>query len=259
MAGGATTDGSAQQTVVPSRVDDSTPTAASAGVPGFDTRDYPGDAVMASWRAQSPYRWVGYYLVAPCQTGTSWQGKREALRRMGWGVAVLFIGEQAWAPGAAPPPDSVPARCTRANVTGERGAADGRAAAAAARAEGFPRRTVVYLDVERTDSVPDAQLEYARAWARALRTAGYTPGLYAHARNVGPLLAAMRGDGRRGDVPLWVAAETGFTPGTHPSASGFAEADVWQGAFDRTESWGGTALRVDVDVATSPSPSAPPR
>ena len=37
------------------------------GVPGFDTRDYPGTAAMRAWRDASPYRWVGYYLTgAPC-------------------------------------------------------------------------------------------------------------------------------------------------------------------------------------------------
>ncbi len=43
---------------------------------------------MAQRRARSPLRWVGYYLPAPCYTGTSWMGLRAALERMGWGMAV---------------------------------------------------------------------------------------------------------------------------------------------------------------------------
>ena len=57
-----------------------TSTGPMRGVPGFDTRDYPGDAVMRGWFGASPYRWVGYYLPAPCYTGTTWTGRRAALR-----------------------------------------------------------------------------------------------------------------------------------------------------------------------------------
>lgn len=231
--------------------------ASSAGVPGFDTREYPGDAVMARWREQSPYRWVGYYLPAPCHTGSSWQGRRDALETMGWGIAVLFIGEQAWAPGDEPPPDRVPVRCTRANVTAERGAADGRDASAAARAEGFPARTVLFLDVERADGVPAEQAAYAAAWARAVRAGGFAPGLYAHARNAAALRSAMSEAAPGSVVALWVAAESGFDLTRAPAASGFADAAVWQGAFDHTESWGDARLRIDQNVATSTSPSAP--
>ncbi|HEX6589816.1 MAG TPA: hypothetical protein VF039_12405, partial [Longimicrobiales bacterium] len=63
---------------------DQPPAADYRGVPGFDTRDYPGDGVMARWRETSPYRWVGYYLQAPCYTGTTWIGKRVPLEQMGW-------------------------------------------------------------------------------------------------------------------------------------------------------------------------------
>src|SRR5690606_26330838 len=38
----------------------------AAGYPGFDTSLYPGDAVARAWRQESPYRWIGYYLPAPC-------------------------------------------------------------------------------------------------------------------------------------------------------------------------------------------------
>jgi hypothetical protein len=229
-----------------------------AGVPGFDTREYPGDAAMAQWRARSPYRWVGYYLSAPCYTGRSWQGKRSALDRMGWGTAVLFVGEQDWAAGGAPPADSVPARCTRTNVTAARGAADGAEAVAAARAEGFPARTVLFLDADRTDSVSVALRSYVGRWAGAVREGGYVAGLYAHQRNAEPLRAAMRSEGAGGgSVPLWVASEAGFDLDRPPSASGVPDAEAWQGAFDVTEIWGEASLRIDRNVAASASPSAP--
>jgi hypothetical protein len=230
--------------------------AAPAGFPGFDTREYPGDAAMAQWRARSPYRWVGYYLPAPCYTGTSWTEKRAALERMGWGIAILFVGEQDWAAGAAPPADSVPARCTRSNVTAERGARDGAEAAAGARAEGFRGGSSIWLDVERTDSVGASLRGYVGSWASAVRAAGFSPGVYAHARNADELARAMR-DGDGPAAPVWVASEAGFDLALHPSASGVAGALVWQGAFDVRETWGDATLRIDRNVATSPSPSAP--
>lgn len=81
--------------------------ASAAGVPGldrtgrhlgFDTYQYPGDKVMQAWRANgSPYEWVGYYLpAAPCHKGTSWSGTRERLLDMGWGIAVIYVGQQTW-------------------------------------------------------------------------------------------------------------------------------------------------------------------
>lgn len=64
---------------------------------GFDTYQYPGDDVMKAWRQETPYEWVGYYLpAAPCHKGTSWAGKRQRLLDMGWGVAVIYVGQQTW-------------------------------------------------------------------------------------------------------------------------------------------------------------------
>ena len=71
---------------------------------GFDTYAYPGDEVMRAWRdAEVPYEWVGYYLPsAPCHKGTSWGGKRERLADMGWGVAVVYVGQQPWGEVSVP-------------------------------------------------------------------------------------------------------------------------------------------------------------
>src|SRR6202022_2755597 len=45
---------------------------------GFDTFSYPGDAAMRAWQTgDKPYKWVGYYLSAPCHTDSSWEGKRD--------------------------------------------------------------------------------------------------------------------------------------------------------------------------------------
>lgn len=64
--------------------------------PGFDTYAYPGDLAMLAWKADSHYEWVGYYLPAPCHKDDSWSGKRALLENMGWGVAVIYVGQQTW-------------------------------------------------------------------------------------------------------------------------------------------------------------------
>src|SRR5437764_2908279 len=64
---------------------------------GFDTFAYPGDDAMKAWlTADKPYSWVGYYLSAPCHTDDSWEGKRQTLTDMGWGMAVIYVGQQTW-------------------------------------------------------------------------------------------------------------------------------------------------------------------
>ena len=64
---------------------------------GFDTYAYPGDQVMWEWRHDEvPYEWVGYYLPSPCHEGKTWMGKRERLAKMGWGMAVIYVGQQTW-------------------------------------------------------------------------------------------------------------------------------------------------------------------
>ena len=72
---------------------------------GFDTYAYPGDDAMRAWREEegSPYEWVGYYLPsAPCHKGDTWEGKRQTLSDMGWGVAVIYVGQQVWSSAKKP-------------------------------------------------------------------------------------------------------------------------------------------------------------
>lgn len=69
---------------------------ATRSFPGFDTNIYPGDRAMRAWRADETYKWVGYYLPAPCHKDKSWSGKREFLKDMGWGLAVIYVGQQTW-------------------------------------------------------------------------------------------------------------------------------------------------------------------
>ena len=248
----------------PAGRDEPIPSEELRGVPGFDTREYPGDGVMARWLEYSPYRWVGYYLPAPCHTGTSWIGKRSTLRSMGWGLAALYVGEQDWQAAGAPAlADSAIAErrdCTSENLTAERGRAHAADAAATAAREGFPSGSTLFLDVERVDTVSAPLSDYVRAWVAGMLDDGrYQPGLYAHARNAEELMRIYRREWRergRPDAPrLWVAASERFDVRAAPGESGFADAHVWQGRFNTTERWGEVSLPIDVNVARTPSPS----
>jgi hypothetical protein len=235
------------------------------GVPGFDTRDYPGDAVMRRWFDASPYRWVGYYLPAPCYTGTTWSPRREALRQMGWGFAVLYVGEQDWGAIRGLPADTIPvaqpgARCATTNLTAENGVAHAADAQRAAAADAFPDGTVIFLNVERVERVSTDLAAYVRSWFAGLLDGGrYVPGLYAHDLNAAELYAILAEEfvrrGRTERPRLWVARAAGFDIARAPAESGYAVAAAWQGRFDVRETWDGVTLNIDVNVADSADPS----
>jgi hypothetical protein len=63
---------------------------------GFDTNIYPGNNAMAAWKNSGEYEWVGYYLKAPCHSDNSWVGTRGRLVNQGWGLAVIYVGQQTW-------------------------------------------------------------------------------------------------------------------------------------------------------------------
>lgn len=190
---------------------------------GFDTFAYPGDEAMRAWlTADKPYRWVGYYLPAPCHNDSSWAGKRQTLSGMGWGMAVIYVGQQTW--GKTPgqkvavtryvtrrvrqvttrngrrvvryvsrkvpvrvmvvPRASRGSSCSSQFVSAARGTADANDAIAKTAAEGFANGTSIFLDIERMDAVPRAMRDYYQAWTqRVLEDGRYRPAYYAHSHN----------------------------------------------------------------------------
>lgn len=235
---------------------------------GFDTSVFPGEAALRAWRAAgAPYEWVGYYLPAPCHRDVSWSGRRETLERLGFGTAVIYVGQQTW--GRTPRPGSSAARAaTRAGklcdadfVHGAQGAVEGVAAVARTAAEGFPRGTTIFLDLERMERMPELMRAYYRAWTRRVLDDGrFRPGVYVHSHNAevvyADLVAEYRAVGRTGEPPVWVASGRGFSPDKRPADVGHAFAGVWQGMIDRVVEHGGVRLPIDVNVASMPSPSA---
>lgn len=246
---------------------------AARGFPGFDTSLYPGDDVMRTWRVASPYRWVGYYLPAPCHRDASWAGKRATLEAIGWGTAVLYVGQQAWEGVLDPAPGdsssaSRPIVCSRTLLADSTGRRDADDAIRRASADGFPRGTVIFLDIEPVATVSNALRNYYSAWTRRVVEDGrYHPGLYAHRRNAAEIIGHMRAisadagaslAGRSIEIPLWLASPSGdFSLVQAPRESGTDAASVWQGRLTFDESWAGVKIRIDANVADSPSPSAP--
>jgi hypothetical protein len=199
---------------------------------GFDTHTYPGDRTMRAWKSApgAPYRWVGYYLPAPCHRDASFSGRRAAVAAAGYGVAVLYVGQQTWDGVAAAQPvdggalgslraDRAPAEpgpaartarlwaqaqpavgaaagaaptCSRTLLSAAQGASEGADAVARTAAEGFAAGTAVYLDLEPMATIPAAMRDYYRAWARALLADGrFRPAVYVHHTNAAAVYADL--------------------------------------------------------------------
>ncbi len=66
----------------------------------------------------------------------------------------------------------------------KRGTADARLAATAAKKEGFPSHTVIFLDIEEGGRLPAVFHVYLRAWVDQLAVAGYRAGVYCSGMSV---------------------------------------------------------------------------
>jgi Domain of unknown function (DUF1906) len=267
---------------------------------GFDTYAYPGDAAMQAWRDESvPYEWVGYYLPSPCHKSDSWAGKRQTLTDMGWGLAVVFVGQQVWsgvprqkivttkyvtrrvkavtrshgrrlvryATKRVPVKVVTYARaepgssCSTHLVSAARGIADADEAVARTAADGFARGTVIFLDIERMESIPAAMRDYYRAWtSRVLADGRYRPGYYAHDHNAEQIyrdVSRVFVDAAVSAVPqFWISGSRGFTEDKAPHEVGHSFANVWQGLLDVVQTHNGVKLPIDVNVASVASPSS---
>jgi hypothetical protein len=264
---------------------------------GFDTNLYPGDNAMEAWRHSGDYEWVGYYLKAPCHSDNSWSGTRERLVNQGWGLAVIYVGQQTWgkklgagnaatastARGSAPRPvkskkshrrarvrtmtrrsaspiATTGSRCSASYVNAVQGAIDARDAIATTARDGFPKGSVVFLDVEHMDILPQPMRDYYRAWTRVVLADGrYQPGIYAHTKNAEAIYDDVNEvydqAGVDADPPFWIAGSSGFSPESAPTDVGHAFASAWQGVLDVVRTHNGVRLPIDISVASAASPS----
>src|SRR5437868_4980462 len=112
----------------------------SAAYLGFDRNLYPGDDAMKILR--KTYAFTSYWLgPPPGEKINTWSGKRELLRSQGFGFVVLFRGRESRelkTPAAA----------------AQKSTQDVNDAIASAQKEGFPKGTVIFLDIEEGGRLP---------------------------------------------------------------------------------------------------------
>jgi len=259
-------------------IPDSKPRAAAhAGYLGFDRNDYPGDANLKMLRQVFSYS--GYWLNNPPGAKTNpWTGKRKTLQAAGFGFLVLFNGRTY-------------AEIKSAGDAAKLGRSDAAAAVSAARAEGFPFQTTIFLDQEQGGRLLPEQRAYLHAWVDGVNSTHFAAGVYcsgiASTESSGAAIVTaddirQNAGGRK--IKYWVVNDScPPSPGCtvsrkdlSPEASGIPFADVWQFSQSpkRTDFAGGCAatynkdgncyppgvdpgqrLHVDLDVATSSDPS----
>jgi hypothetical protein len=262
------------------RTSDGNSSTAEKGSPaylGFDLNEYPGDIALPVLR--KTFSFSSYWLgPPPGEKQTTWKGKRALLKSLGFGFVVLFNSRESRNLG------------NDADAL-QKGTLDAGTAAKSAEREGFPKGTIIFLDIEEGGRLPKEVHEYIRSWAEALQNASYRAGVYCSGIPVS--------EGRNSTITTIqdVQAHVGSTqlvywvynlscppspgcafPATPPSPhqSGFPSAAVWQYAQsprrteftaqcpanydpdgncyapgDRTHQW-----FLDANVASSADPSA---
>jgi glycoside hydrolase-like protein len=241
---------------------------------GFDRNDYPGDESLTILR--KTFSFSGYWLNnPPGSVSNSWAGKRPKLQAAGFGFLVLFNGRSD-------------AQIKKAGDAGKLGRSDAASAIAAARKDGFPAGTLIFLDQEEGGRLLPEQKEYLYAWVDAVNSGRFRAGVYCPGiafQESGGIEVVTAQDIRQnaGDrkIAYWIANDScppspgcGFSAKPpDPSRSGVDFADVWQFAQSparkdvsqgcpKTYNADGncypptaTRIHVDLDTATSPDPS----
>jgi hypothetical protein len=244
---------------------------------GFDRNDYPGDANLKALRQTFAY--AGFWLnPPPGATTNNWRGKRRMLQSAGFGFLVLFNGR-------------LYAELKNTRNAGKLGASDAREAIASARREGFPSRTILFLDQEQGGRMLPEQKAYIYTWVNGVAAAGFRAGIYCSGIvfEESPGVRVVTADDIRQHaesrkIEYWVTNDAcppspgcAFPePPPPPADSGIDFAKVWQFAQSpkRNDVAAGCPanyhadgscyppgiglaqrLHVDVDTATSPDPS----
>jgi glycoside hydrolase-like protein len=207
----------------------SSPAEPATSYLGFDQNIYPGEEALVMLR--KTFSFAGYWISPPPEeTTNTWQGKREILRKLDFGFLVLYRGRES--------------KGLKSGVdAAAKGKSDASDAAANARREGFQPNTIIFLDIEEGGRLGETYHAYLRAWADALKSAGYRPGVYCSA------IAVKEGKGvsittaddiRANEAPrefsYWVYNDVcppapGCAPrlaASPPNKSGIPYAAVWQ-------------------------------
>lgn len=196
---------------------------------GFDRNEYPGDQNLKDLRRTFSY--AGYWLNSPPGShANTWAGKRGKLEAAGFGFLVLFNGRLYRELGSV----------ARAS---ELGKADAQRAVQTAGSEGFPARTIIFLDQEEGGRLLPEQKAYLFAWVDGVIQSGsragvYCSGIAAHEKGGDSVITAedIRQNAGTRHIAYWVTNDAcPPSPGCavsrrppSPNASGVAFADVWQ-------------------------------
>ena len=131
---------------------------------GMDRNDYPGDADMQLLR--KTFVFTGYWLNnPPGAERNTWTGKRAHLQTLGYGFLVLFNGREY-------------KELKASGDAGGVGSRDAFAAVRAASSEGFPQKTIIFLDQEQGGRMLPEQRAYIHAWIDGVVKGGYGAGVY---------------------------------------------------------------------------------
>ncbi len=160
---------------------------------GFDKNGYPGDDLLPA--LHKTFAYTGYWLNnPPGMSNNPWTRKRRVLRAAGFGFLVLFNGR-------------LDAQLKDRDAA-ELGRQDATNAVDSAKREGFPPRTVIFLDQEEGGSLLKEQVGYIEAWIAAVKNSAYGAGVYCSGIAVPSgaemLSTAQDISARFPDVKLWV-------------------------------------------------------
>ena len=156
---------------------------------GFDLNTFPGSTALPTLRKN--FSFVGYWLSPPPQEKTNtWIGQRERLRSLGFGFLLLYNGP-------------LTADLKSKSLGDERGTRDARQAARAAKRDGFPKHSIIFIDIEEGGRLSNAYHSYLQAWSTGLTQAGYRAGAYCSGMPVpdGPGLTIRTADNIRAHRP----------------------------------------------------------
>ncbi len=196
---------------------------------GFDRNNYPGDQNLKVLRQTFSY--TGFWLNHPPSAKTNtWSGKRRTLQAAGFGFLVLFNGRLF-------------NELKSVAYAGKLGKSDAQTAVAAARREGFPAKTIIFLDQEQGGRMLPEQIAYIYAWMDGVAAGGFSAGIYCSgisaAKEGGEDIVTaddIRQNAGARKIVFWVTNDAcPPSPGCafprkapNPADSGIRFADVWQ-------------------------------
>jgi hypothetical protein len=190
---------------------------------GFDKNGYPGDDLLPALHKSFAYSsfWLNN---PPGMSSNPWSGKRGVIRSAGFGFLVLFNGR-------------LDAQLKGQDATAL-GTSDAKAAAEAARREGFPAHSIIFIDQEEGGRLLPEQAAYLKAWFAGIAKTVYRPGVYCSGIDVpdgaSTISTARDVASQFPQVKLWIfndqcppASGCTLKP-SDPAASGIKNVLVWQ-------------------------------